>query len=166
MAKLVKKSKCKFEAGRIVKKGKLIGLPYPVWCQLNKIEIMAQQYGYLYAQDAYNPGPSLKGFKRKSALKDNRPYVSDPETPVMDRRIDEAMKFMEETDKVNDAAKINEAIDQFGDLIDWCASDKFITGDCHNLIDVPTIGNPLTLSPEEIVDFLTQIIVCPIEMEG
>lgn len=162
MAKLIKKSKCKFESGIIVKKSKQVGIPYAVWCQLNKLEVMLQQYMYLKGQPAYNAGPSLEGFERESALTSERPYVEKPETPVIDRRTEEAMTFMAEADAVNDANEINEAIDNFGALIDWCAADKFIEGECYKLIDTPQLGSPLALDPESIARLLTILVKEPI----
>lgn len=166
MAKLIKKDKCKFEAGIIVKKNKQIGLPYNVWCQLNKLEVMLQQYMYLKGQPAYCKGPSLNGFERETALTSDRPYVNKPETPTIDRRMKEALEFMEETDAVNDAQEINSAIDDFGALIDWCAAKKFIEGDCYKLIDTPQIGNPLALGENDIVRLLTILVKDPVVIAG
>lgn len=165
MAKLIKKSKCKFESGIIVKKNKQIGIPYCVWCQLNKLELMFQQYNYLKSKPEYQAGPSLDEFKRISSLKSERPYIEMPDTPVLDRRVHEAMVFMEETDKINDAIETNEMIDEFGALIDWCANDKFIEGECYKLIDTPMLGNPLNLEPCAIAKILQMIVASPIKFE-
>jgi len=166
MAKLIKKSKCKFEAGHIIKKNKVVGIPRVIWWQLNRLETMVQQYDYLIAQPPYQPGPSLEGFDRKSIIGNDRPYVSCPDTPVIDKRVKEAMEFMAETDKVNDAAEINKAIDHFGELIDWFDSDKFIEGGCFEIIDTPTLGNPLILDGHDIVTILKVLVTSPIEVEA
>ena len=165
MAKLVKKSKCTFEAGHIVKKDKVIGLPMNVWLQLNKLELIAQQYRYLVIQPAHCDGPSLEGFERKSMFGNDRPYAEMPDTPVMDQRVEEAMKFMAEIDGLNDTMEINQAIDSFGDLVDWCAGKKFIEGDCYKVIDTPEVGNPLTLEPQDIADFIKIVVSSPIVIE-
>lgn len=165
MAKLIKKSKCKFEAGYIVRKGETVGIPIAVWNQLNKLELIVQQYDYLLGQPTFREAPSLDGFKRRSIFKTERPYAEPPETPVTDRRVKEAMEFMAEVDEVNDVHEINEAIDRFGELIDWCAKDKFIEGSCGYPIDTPMLGDPLTLSPERIATTLALIIKNPIIIE-
>lgn len=165
MAKLIKKSKCTFEAGQIVKKNELVGIPYKVWAQLSKLEIVVQQYDYLASQPKYSAGPSLQGFERKSALKKNRPYVDAPDTPVTDRRVAEAMEFMAEIDSVNDAEKINEMIDDYGALIDWLSADKFVEGDCFNPIDTPSLGNPLYLMPVDVVRIIEFMVKRPVEFE-
>ena len=166
MAKLIKKSKCEFEAGIIVRDDEQVGLPFAVWAQLNRLELMLQQFRYLDDQPAYHKAPSLEGFERMSALESKRPYVDRPDTPNIDKRIEEAMAFMEECDKVNDASQINIAIDKFGALIDWCAADKFIEGDCFNVIDTPMLHNPLELTPQEIVEILSLMVESPIVIEA
>ena len=162
MAKLIKKSKCKFEAGHIVKKDKLIGIPYKVWAQLNKLDLIIQQYDYLASLPKYSPGPSLDGFERMSTLKNDRPYVSAPDTPVTDKRVKEAMQFMAEVDSVHDTAEINNMIDEFGALIDWLATDKFVEGECYNPIDTPVLGDPLALIPDDVAYFIKRIVRNPI----
>lgn len=164
MAKLINKSKCTFEVGVIVKKGKQIGIPFPVWAQLNKLELVLQQYDYLISQPKYQPGPSLDGFERKSDLKTERPYVETPETPVTDKRVAEAMQFMAEVDAINDAVEINEKIDEYGELVDWCNSDKFIEGRCYNVIDTPMLGDPLHLKAEDVAETIGMIVKSPIVM--
>jgi len=161
MAKLIKKSKCTFEEGYIIKNGKQIGLPFIVWAQLNELEIMMQEHAYLKAQPTYQPGPSLEGFERKSAFTKDRPYVDAPDTPVTDKRVAEALAFIDESEKVENAATVNNAIDKFGALIDWAASKKFIEDDCYTRIDTPSLGNPLELTPEAIVSVLRVLIEDP-----
>ena len=165
MAKLIKKSKCTFEEGHIIKKNKVVGIPEIVWLQLNKLELVAQQYMYLKGQPEYQAGPSLDGFERRSALKSDRPYVEKPDTPVIDERVAQAMAFIEETDAVNDAMKVNEIIDEYGELIDWCNAFKFIEGNCTKPIDTPELGNPLELAAYDIVNIIKIIVSSPITLE-
>lgn len=166
MAKLIKKSKCKFENGVIVKKSKVIGIPRVVWLQLNSLELMSQQYDYLATQPEACEGPSLKGFKRKSALRAKRPYAMVEETPVTDRRVKEAMEFMAEQDCIANAELANEYVDRFGALVDWLDGDKFVEGECFTPIDTPTLGNPLKLTPEDVTKILLLIVSSPIRLEG
>ena len=164
MAKLIKKSKCKFEAGHIVKKNRIIGIPANVWFQLNKLEVALQQHYYLKAQPPACSGPSLDGFERQSALKSVRPYRSAPETPLIDKRVEEAMQFMQEVDEVNNADRINDLIDEYGELIDWCTADKFIEGCAMRPIDTLFLGDPLKLSALDVAASLC-IIADPIVIE-
>lgn len=161
MAKLIKKDKCKFKQGHIVKKGKVIGLPFAVWLQLNKFELMIQEYWHLRKQPAYQPAPSMDGFERKSMFGNDRPYVEMPDTPTTDKRVGEALAFMAEADAVSDAKMVNQVIDDFGALIDWCNSEEFIEGDCLNVIDTPEIGNPLELDADEIAFVIEKMVTVP-----
>lgn len=166
MAKLIKKSKCEFEAGIIVKDDEQVGIPPVVYLQLEKLETMVQQYRYLAAQKPACEGPSLEGFERKSALVSERPYIPAPDTPVTDRRIAEAMEFMAEADAVANAADVNLAIDSFGALVDWCAADKFVEGDCYKKLDLYELGNPLELTADKIAGILKEIVESPITIEA
>lgn len=165
MSKLIKKSKCSFEAGHIVKKNELIGIPPVVHMQMYKLELMVQQAEYLKAQPNGCASPSLEGFVRKTTLAAERPYVEMPDTPVTDKRVAEAMEFMAEADAVNDTHVINKTIDDFGALIDWCAADKFVEGVCVLPIDLPELGNPLELTPDKVVKFITDLVVEPAVMQ-
>ncbi len=163
--KLIKKSKCKFDHGYIVKDGEIIGIPENVWLQLNKLEIMVQQYYYLRDQGPARRGPSLEGFVRKSDIKPDRPYIDAPDTPVTDKRVAEAMEFMREVDCVNKTDEVNEAIDAFGALIDWLSDNKFVEGTCTQPIDTFMLGNPLMLSPNGVVSFIEMMVKHDILME-
>lgn len=166
MTKLINKSKCEFEYGFIVKKDKVVFLPHSVYLQLMKLENMVQQHAYLKQQDPYCPGPSLDGFEFKSALKNKMPFVEVTETPVADKRVEEAMLFMEEMDNVDKTNKINEMIDRFADLIRWCQNDKFIATNCpHPPIDTYMIGDPLLLTDTMVCNAISKIVTGPVEME-
>ena len=165
MTKLINKDDLTFENNRIVKDDEIVGLPVDVVLQLHKLELMVQQYDYLTAQPSYSPAPSLDGFERKTALKSDRPYVNVPDTPVTDNRVEEAMAFMAEVDKVNEAADVNNMIDRFGALIDWLAAVKFVEGSYTGNIDTPVLGNPLVLTPGDVAAILTNIIMHPVIME-
>lgn len=166
MPKMIKKSKCQFEAGHITKKNELVGIPAVVHMQLDKLEIMLQQAEYLENQPVGTPAPSLDGFVRKTTLTSDRPYVEMPSTPVTDKRVAEAMQFMAEADAVNDTATINRTIDEFGALIDWCAADKFVEGQDTSAIDLYILGNPLELTPDKIAGYISGLVLAPaIDME-
>lgn len=165
MTKLIKKSKCTFENGYIIKKNKVVGIPRIVHLQLDKLECMLQQMDYLITQPAGRPGPSLNGWQRKSALKSDRPYFDAPDTPVTDRRVEEAMQFMKEVDAVQDTVDTNKLIDEFGELIDWCAADKFVEGTDHSQLDLYVLGNPLELKPQTVAALLGRLVTSPVQIE-
>lgn len=163
--KLIKKSKLTFEAGHLIKKGKVVGLPVNVWLQLNELETMIQQYDYLKKQKEYSPGPSLDGFERKRSEYFDKILRADiPETPVSDRRVAEAEAFMREVDRTDKANEVNETIEHFHDLMLWCQHDKFIEGECYNPIDLYVIGNPLELTDEEVARIIERMVFNPVQL--
>lgn len=165
MAKLIKKDKCKFIDGYIVKKNRQVGIPYAVWASLNKLETILQQYYYLRNKPQYCEGPSLKGFKRKSNLDAKIPYVDMPDTPTIDARVDEAIKFMAEADAMQSTAQINEALEDYHQLIKWLDDSKFFEGNCFCPIDTYMLGNPLELTAEAVVDLIAMVVNSPIVIE-
>lgn len=165
MTKMIKKKDCKFENGHIVKGDKLVGIPITVWLQLDKLELMCQQYMYLSGQPAYHAGPSLDGFERKSALRDKLPYIEMPETPTSDARVAEAMAFMREVDACANVAQANGMIDRFAELILWCKGKKFVEGEFLRPIDTPQLGNPLELKAKDISGILHMIASSPIVIQ-
>lgn len=165
MTKLIKKKDCKFKNCQIVKGDELIGIPRVVWMQLNKLELMFQQYRYLGSQLPGRPGPSLDGFVRESMLDGSMPYIDMPDTPVTDARVEEAMEFMAEIDAVEATTQANQMIDRFKDLVLWCKGKKFVEGDCYDPIDTPALGNPLDLTPKAIAQILHVMAESPVVIE-
>lgn len=147
--------------------GDCIVLPAAVVFQAHRLDLMAQQYDYLSGQPAYQPGPSLSGFRRKSIRDHSRPYIEDPETPVTDARVAEAMLFMQEADEIHRVKDVNDAINEFGDLFDFLCSDHWFEpcAGGATFIDAPTLGNILELTPEEARGILEEIASSPIVLE-
>lgn len=159
MSKLISKKQMIYENGRFYHKDLEVHIEGAVAAQLNKLELMVQQFEYLEEQAPYSAGPSLAGFERKTAIGTNRPYVEVPETPTLDKRAEEAKAFMEEIDAASDAKEINRQIDAFGELIDWCSKVKVPTydGTYSPIVDTPVLGDPLDLKAETVVEWLTKL---------
>lgn len=159
--KMIKKDKCKFENGFVCKGSKIIGLPADVALQIQKLELMIQQYEYLASQPAPRPMPSLDGFKFNDGLP--KPMHFDrPDTPTMDARVAEAMAFCEEVEEVDNAIEVNKMIDRFTALINWCNADKFVAGDYVSPLRCPRIGDPLKLTEDQIVGTLLDMVIHPV----
>lgn len=161
MAKLIKKNKCEFVDGHIVKKNEIIGLPYEVTILLRKLELTVQQWQYLRAQPEARPMPSLGGFEFRSRLHANDYHVDRPDTPTMDARVAEAMSFCEEADRVSDVRELNRLIDQYEPLLRWCDADKFVPGRDETELDLAELGDPLLLEPGDIVTMLEMMVNHP-----
>ena len=162
--KIIKKKDLKFEQGYCVKGSKIIGLPTQVALQLDRLELMVQQFLYLKGQKPYQAGPSLDGFERESAFDHPVVELRMPDTPVTDARVEEAVKFMEEVNAVSAVNEVNNQLARFSDLVNWCDDKKFVEGDWTRRIDTPMIGNPLKLKPRYIVGILRRIADSPIDM--
>ena len=159
------KHECKFEQGHILCGDRVVGIPFDVFAQLHRLEIMIQQHDYLSTQAPYSPGPSLKGWRRRYLADEGLPFVEPPETPEIDKRAAKAMKFMAEMDSIEEAKELNEAISRFAPLIKWCQNEAWVEGNTTDAIDLYTIGNPLELDADTVVTVLKAIIQSPIKIQ-
>ena len=165
---MINKEFCKFENGYIVDGNEIVGMPLSVVMQLDKLELMCQQYEYLKAQPkaCHTPLPTLKNFKRKSALHAGAPQLEEPETPTIDRKVAEAQEFMDELDLVCDYRELNKQLEKFGLLFDWLDAKKFAEGDCTRPMDLPTLGNPLELTKEQVVEAIKEMYLNPVAFDS
>ena len=162
--KMIKKDKCKFDNGLIVKGSKIVGLPADVALQLQKFELMIQQYEYLASQPAPQPMPSLDGFEFDDGLSKPK-HFGQPETPTMDARVEEAMAFCAEVEEVDQVIETNRMIDRFEALINWCNADKFVAGDYVSPLRCPRIGNPLKLTEDLVIGTIVDMVKHPVVIE-
>lgn len=162
--KMINKNKCKFDNGFICKGNKIVGLPVNVAFQLQKLELMIQQYEYLAAQPKAQPMPTLDGFKFDDGLP-KPAYVEQPDTPTMDARVAEALAFCDEVAEVDKAAETNRMIERFADLINWCNADKFVAGDYVSPLRCPRIGNPLKLTEAQVIGTIARMVCNPLTID-
>lgn len=141
--RIIKKSDCIYKNGRIIKGDEVIGLPLQLADQLNDLETRIQASAYMDAQPKAAPMPSIDGFKRKS-IKDAKKY--EVATPKMDEQIALAKEIMREADKLEDCKALNELVDKYDAVFEFIDDDDFIEGDAFDIIDTPTLGNPLELT--------------------
>lgn len=156
--KLINKNKLHFENGYIMKKSKVVPIPRVVAMQLKLLDLAMQQRDYLLKQPAYQPAPTLKDFKPASWF-ENTYTVTKPKTPVTDKRVEEAMAFIEEMDNVSYAEDAQKHMDEFKPLLDWIADEKMLIDDSGWIgrLDIPFVGNPLELDVEEVMEVIIQL---------
>lgn len=156
MAKYVNKSKLDFKDGRLVKKNKVVFADYSVVQQYNLLEQMVQRAMYLGAQPAYSPAPSLNGFEFESALDRSSFAVGMPETPITDKKYEEAMAYMAEIKSCHQADELNNAIGGFLDLLEFCESDEVLVHKCgcDDRFDGVTLGSPLGLTVDAVKKYI------------
>lgn len=155
MQKLVNKSDLVFDNGYITdESGNIWSIGKKVVEQLNDCELALQQTLYMESQPKAVKAPSMEGFKRQSIRTSFS--VGMPETPLVDKKIEESMAMLEELDRVQDAKKTNQVLASFPELVEFLASERVRINDTDDIeiIDTPALGNPLELTPQMFVDIL------------
>lgn len=153
MAKYIKKSKLVIKDGRLVKKNKVVALcNYSVVRQYNELEKLLQKAMYLGGQPDYQPAPTLKGFEFESEFERSRFKVENPETPLTDKKFEEAMGFIKELKDCKRADDVNVIIEHFADLLEFCEADEALVDECGcaDRFDGKYLGNPLELDVDRV----------------
>ena len=149
--KMYKKSDLSLVDGLLLAEDGTIVKPVgDVIAQANELDTLYQKAMYLKAQPAASPMPSLAGFERKSNFDIGVGFTAD--TPLLDKKSEEAMKLMEEIDDYNTANEVNKFLEGYADLIRFAASDKVVCSedDAIEVFDTPALGDPLEISVEAI----------------
>ena len=149
--KMYKKSDLTLNHGLLVSKDGDIVIPdIAIVNQANRLETMLQQAMYLNDQPKAQPMPNLNGFERKS-IKDTTRQKFVADTPIMDKRAEEAMAIMNEMDDVATVNNANGLLMRFDKLVDFANQDFVI--DCGNELycfDTPLIGSILDLTADDV----------------
>lgn len=157
MTKLYKKSDLTFKNGIVVDDdGNVIGLPAQVAVGLEKIEVAIQKAEYLKSQPKAQPIPSLEGFKRKSALKPDIKIES--ETPTIDKMVEEAKTLHKEMKLSMGTDKLNGIIEKFPEVFRFTEDDSFVGEEHGTALDLPTLGNPLELTSDQLLQHITEVL--------
>ena len=143
MAKFYSKSDLTFKSGYVVNHdGDVVALPKSVAHQLNEIEEMVQKAEWVAEHETDEKEP--EEFVRKSAFKPVPVIAVD--TPLLDQKVEEAVRLHEEIERQLCADKLNEIIKGFKEAFAFCAEDDFVEGDEAIRLDLPTLGDPLKLT--------------------
>lgn len=152
--KLYEKSGLSLLDGLFVAADGTIVSPDPIVVnQANELETLVQEAAYLMKQPNAAPAPSLSGFERKSVFKIKKEYFI-AETPILDKKANEAMALMNELDDATRVADINKHIQHFADLVRFACTDRIVCfedDDCDRF-DTPVLGDPLKLSVSDVID--------------
>lgn len=147
MAKFYSKSDLAFKSGYVVNTdGDVVALPKGVARQLNEIEGMVQKAKWVAEHEA--PEAEREEFVRKSAFK-SAPVIT-VDTPLLDQKVEESMRLHEEIEHQLCADKMNEIIKGFKEAFAFCDEDDFIEGSEVVRLDLPTLGDPLKLTANEL----------------
>lgn len=147
MAKFYSKSDLTFKSGYVVNAdGDVVALPKGVARQLNEIEEMVQRTKWVDEHEA--PEAEPEEFVRKSAFKPAPVITAD--TPLLDKKVEEAVRLHKEIEGKLCADKVNEIIKGFKEAFAFCDEDDFVEGDEVVRLDLPTLGDPLKLTACEL----------------
>lgn len=147
MAKFYSKSDLTFKSGYVVNAtGDVVALPKGVANQLNSIEEMVQKAKWVAEHESAEEEP--EEFVRKSAFKTAPTITVD--TPLLDQKVEEAVQLHEEIKRQLCAEKLTDIIKGFKEAFAFCDEDDFVEGDKVVRLDLPTLGDPLKLTPAEL----------------
>lgn len=164
MAKLVSKSDLSFKNGYIIDEtGTVMNLSFRVWEQLIDLEMMVQRAGFAKVNgisDDDNEQVTMDDFVPVHRYKVTFGMVA--KTPLLDKKMDEAMQLMEEIEDSQKAAQLTEAINEMPELLEFISSEYILVTSegAPQRHDLAIIGNPLDLTRDtlgEIVKFLGNI---------
>lgn len=147
MAKFYSKSDLTFKSGYVVNDyGDVVALPKGVARQLNEIEEMVQKAKWVADHEEAEEEP--EEFVRKSAFKPAPVIAVD--TPLLDQKVEEAVRLHEEIEDKLCANKMNEIIQSFKEAFAFCDENDFVEGTEVVRLDLPTLGDPLKLTVIEL----------------
>lgn len=156
MAKFYSKSDLTFKSGYVVNSdGDVVALPKGVARQLNDIETMVQQAAWVSEHEVEEREP--EEFERKSAF-GSVPTVS-VDTPLLDKKVKEAVQLHEEIEKQLYADKTSEIIKGFKEAFAFCDEDDFVEGSEVIRLDLPTLGDPLKLTTKGLASIIVKATI-------
>lgn len=156
--KAYKKNELELIDGMLIHKesGDVVAVDNTVVDLANELETRVQKAMFLETQPKFCAGPDLDEFKRKS-VNDINLFTCD--TPLMDKKIEDALAFMDELDDIETTEKLNDAVHGFFDLIMFVRLDTVISLDSQDSIhrfDTPTLGNPLEWDEDKITSAIAE----------
>lgn len=157
--KMINKSECEYKGGYIVHNGEVVCVDNKVVDLFNKLELDVQraQFEATNKPQCFEP---VDEFVAKSEHGAIYPKIS-ANTPELDAAAEKALKIMDEIDAIADAEKVNEYFLSIDKLFEFVSDEFIVSGEqeAQHRFDLPTIGNPLKLSKEDLSDFVVSMFV-------
>lgn len=161
--KIYQKADLKMKDGLIINDaGEIVAIDPEIVDLANNLETELQQARFLADQPEASPMPTLVGFKRKSM---NEIELFECETPIQDKRAEDAMKLMEEIDQASLTTQMNLMLTNIKPLVLFAKDSDVIAMEATTLhrFDTPFMGNPLEWTEESISQVVAEINGCTIE---
>lgn len=159
MAKLISKKLLKYVDGYIknLNNNEIVNIEPGICEFLNDLDIYIQKSEYLKSQPKGQIPPSMRGFKVKSERKVYQ--IEEPETPNLDARAALAKHILDETINVSKVKNYNEFIELNSPVFEWLDAECILVVESGNEVDrfdLPTLGNPLELTSEKVIEFISK----------
>lgn len=144
--------------------GNVVAIDNAIVDMANELETRIQKAKYLEAQPEAVAIPTLDGFERESEFKLKKVECT---TPVMDERVEESKKIMDELDSMFMTNKVNDDIDRYRDLLLFVKETTVVSAEheAPHKFDVPTMGSPLDWDYDTMLDFIALANGLKIETE-
>lgn len=153
--KMINKKDCEYKGGYIINNGEIVCIDNEVVDLLNKLEEDVQRAQFEATKKSFCVSLSNDEFVRKTERGNIIPYV-EAKTPELDKMAEQTVKIMDEIDSIGNAAMVNEYFQGIKPLILF-TNDEFIVScehDVQHAFDLPTIGNPLELTKEDLSEWV------------
>lgn len=161
MAKMFNKSECEYKGGYIVHDGEIVNVNRHIIEELNALESDVQKAIF---DEEHKMGTMVSSFfdgrefSRKSEHCKSVPVI-EPDTPKLDKMAEKTLKIMEEIDLLEAAEKANEYLGLIGPALEFAENDFVVSSDDAPFrFDLPTLGNPLELTVDAIVDWVKELV--------
>lgn len=149
--KLYKKKNLSMSHGMfVIENGKVIAVDRAIVNQANLLETLNQKLDFKNAHPKVVAEPNWDEFERKHI---GTKIELDTPTPLLDQKIAESLKLMNEIDNHNNTENTEYILNNmFGELIEFISSKKVLgTDEGVAKFDTPTLGNPLEWTHEDII---------------
>lgn len=160
--KMYAKEDLKVKDGLLVSSdGDVVAINPDVVDLANELETNLQKARFLAAQPQGGPAPTLDGFKRKS---DKSIEMFTCETPIADKKAEEALAFMDELDDVQLTQDMNDMLLGMTELVMFVQEPEVLSMD-HAVVrrfDTPELGNPLTWTKDTLASAVAEIHGCSV----
>lgn len=133
--------------------GDVVCLDNEVVDMANELETKIQKASYLIAQPKVTKAPSLDGFDRKT---ETTVISFVKETPLMDKKVADALALMEEIDDAEVTDKLNKQLKLLTPLVYFVKEDDVLSVEhaTPHRFDVPVMGNPLEWDEDKLMQFI------------
>ena len=158
--KMYKKNELKFVDGLLIADdGTIVAPSKKIVSQFNRFETLCQRYDYMIDQPDYSPMPSLDGFERKSSFGHKGGFAV--KTPLLDAKVEDTMKLLDELDGAKAADDANEMLEEFEEMVLFICNDYVVdlgvVGGELERFDLPTLGDPLKLTEKDIIAIIGMV---------